>query len=240
VSLEQKIAYCKKERSRVDERLSTARFNGVFGEPRSPAGMIIVSSEEQSILNELDEAHRIIETTPFEYTECLRAISNASSLLQNVMSGLSRQKKFVVKYGGEIWLYLTSFLIVVTILHVFGYYVNLSATSGIPLVAIYAVWGVVGGILRGIWYLWVNINRGSYRVEWRIWFISCPFLGGIFGAISYLLIVSSLVIITNDEGTINTPEAIYFVAVFGGFNWNWFVSLMKSIADAIHKSDDPS
>ena len=54
-------------------------------------------------------------------------------------------------YGGEIWVYLMTFLIIVVSLHVGGYYVLLSNSTNIPIVAIYAsVWGTVGGILRGI------------------------------------------------------------------------------------------
>ena len=240
--VKKKKDYCRKQWVRVYERLSTARFNGVFGQSKDLAtGQPIISPQEEAILNELDAAHQFIENTgAFQYTECLRSISNALSKLQNVVDTLPWRQKIVCKYGGEIWTYLLSLLIIVVSLNIDGYYGKLSDVTGFPIIAIYAaVWGFVGGILRGLWWLWTNVNRGSYRVEWRIWFMSSPFLGGIFGGISYLLITSTLVIITDDQGTINNAEAVYFIAVFGGFNWEWFVSLMKSVAESIHKTETP-
>ena len=58
-----------------------------------------------------------------------------------------------------------------------------------------ATWGCVGGILRGLWYLKDKVSDRKYRNSFRIYFISVPFLGGLFGAIIYFLVVAGLFII---------------------------------------------
>jgi hypothetical protein len=58
-----------------------------------------------------------------------------------------------------------------------------------------ATWGCVGGILRGLWYLKDKVSDRKYRNSFRIYFISVPFLGALFGAILYFLVVAGLFII---------------------------------------------
>jgi hypothetical protein len=55
-----------------------------------------------------------------------------------------------------------------------------------------AAWGAVGGILRGLWFLKDKVGDRRYRKAWWIYFISVPFLGAIFGALVYFIIVGGL------------------------------------------------
>jgi hypothetical protein len=58
-----------------------------------------------------------------------------------------------------------------------------------------ATWGCVGGILRGLWYLKDKVSDRKYRNSFRIYFLSVPFLGALFGAIIYFIVVAGLFII---------------------------------------------
>ena len=49
--------------------------------------------------------------------------------------------------------------------------------------------------MRGLWYLKDKVSDRKYRNSFRIYFISVPFLGGLFGAIIYFLVVAGLFII---------------------------------------------
>ena len=82
-----------------------------------------------------------------------------------------------------------------------------------------AAWGAVGGILRGLWFLKDKVGDRRYRKSWWIYFISVPFLGAIFGAIVYFIIVGGLLAFapnvfeasSNDQGTvteINTTSQV--------------------------------
>jgi hypothetical protein len=72
----------------------------------------------------------------------------------------------------------------------------LSIQFGIPKLAIdAAAWGVVGSLLRGIWYLWKNVNDRKFRKVWIVWLISTPFLGAILGSLIYFLISAGLIVI---------------------------------------------
>src|SRR5215211_2773831 len=57
------------------------------------------------------------------------------------------------------------------------------------------LWGTVGAILRGLWFLKDKVSDRRYRNSFRIYLISTPFLGGLFGAILYFMIVAGLFII---------------------------------------------
>jgi hypothetical protein len=73
----------------------------------------------------------------------------------------------------------------------------------------------VGAILRGLWFLKDKVSDRRYRNSFRIYLISTPFLGGLFGAILYFMIVAGLFIIApaqapailSNQTTIAEPNA---------------------------------
>jgi hypothetical protein len=72
----------------------------------------------------------------------------------------------------------------------------LNLNVNIQVAALYAAtWCCVGGILRGLWFLKDKVTDRKYRTSLKIYFMSVPFLGGLFGAIMYFLIVSGLFIV---------------------------------------------
>jgi len=63
--------------------------------------------------------------------------------------------------------------------------------------------GDLGGcrwnIARGLWFLKDKVSDRRYRTSFKIYFISVPFLGALFGAIMYFLIVAGLFIIAPNQ-----------------------------------------
>jgi membrane associated rhomboid family serine protease len=53
-------------------------------------------------------------------------------------------------------------------------------------------WGVIGAVLRAMWFLKSKVDMRTYRNAYNIYFISVPFLGGILGTIIYLLFLGGL------------------------------------------------
>ena len=109
----------------------------------------------------------------------------------------SRRWRFSNMYTGPIWIYLIGFLVSVLVfywyqldtnfleLHVRIQEAGLNATT----------WGTIGAILRGLWYLKDKVSDRRYRNSFRIYFLSGPFLGRIFGAIVYLILISGVLIL---------------------------------------------
>jgi hypothetical protein len=77
---------------------------------------------------------------------------------------------------------------------------------------------------------------GTYRNAYNIYFISVPFLGGILGAIIYLLLLGGLFALQGgtqsgvSQISINPLTIIPFAAL-AGYNWEWAINLFNRIGD---------
>jgi hypothetical protein len=155
--------------------------------------------------------------------------------------------RFSNVYGGPMWIYLIGFLGAVLAFYTIqldGNFLNLNVR--IQEAALHATtWGTVGAILRGIWYLKDKVSDRRYRNSLTIYFLSAPFLGGLFGAILYFMIVAGLFIIAPAEaqGILNQPNVssvtIIPLAALAGFNWEWAVMIFKRIGDSFKGEMEP-
>jgi hypothetical protein len=112
-----------------------------------------------------------------------------------------------------------------------GHFDNNTLTR-IPQDALYATtWGIVGGILQGLYQLWQHVSDRVYRSPWLIWGISTPFLGGIFGAITYFLISAGLLVVSGTAHSAPNTFAIVVIAGWAGFSWEWFIKTFQKLGD---------
>ena len=119
-----------------------------------------------------------------------------------------------------------------------------------------ATWGTVGAILRGIWFLKDKVSDRRYRNSFRIYLLSAPFLGGLFGAIFYFLLVAGLVIVApiqapdvlaNQTSTMSNATSAPAVssvtiipfAALAGFNWEWAIMIFKRIGESFKGETEP-
>ena len=167
----------------------------------------------------------------------------------------SRLWRFSNIYAGPMWLYLVSFLIAV--LGFYWYQLDknvLSLPVGIEETALHATtWGTIGGILRGLWFLKDKVSDRKYRNSFRIYFLSIPFLGGLFGAILYFILLAGVFILVPSQApnTIESTQSastslnllptldIIPLATLAGFNWEWAVMIFKRIGDSFKEVVEP-
>jgi hypothetical protein len=76
-----------------------------------------------------------------------------------------------------------------------------------------ASWGAVGGILRGLWFLKEKVSERKYNNSFRIYFLCVPFLGGLFGAIMYFLLLAGVLIVGAELPTSHQTEQIQATTV---------------------------
>src|SRR5919197_5036558 len=137
-------------------------------------------------------------------------------------------------YAGHIWIYIITFLVSIFLFYHFGVNNLLSHSfkideTGIDETAIEATtWGIIGSLLRALWKLWYRVNRREYSRPWIVYFASAPFLGGIFGALSYLFIRAGLILLTKQPDLQNHFAIIVFAA-FAGYSWENTVKLFTNI-----------
>ncbi|HEY7079628.1 MAG TPA: hypothetical protein VH500_08005 [Nitrososphaeraceae archaeon] len=100
-------------------------------------------------------------------------------------------------YAAPIWIYLIGFLVAVLVFYLIQEDKPiLKLNVSIQVAALHAAtWGCVGGIFRGLWYLKEEVSDRKYVNSTRIYYFSVPFLGGLFGAIMYFILVTGLFVI---------------------------------------------
>jgi len=95
-------------------------------------------------------------------------------------------------------------------------------------------WGLVGAVLKSLYWLQQKTNRGLLRPRWFTYFIIAPFVGVILGAIATLLIRVG-VRLANKSGTAMPDwETVAVIAAFAAFNWEWALEKFKLGADSIY------
>ena len=104
------------------------------------------------------------------------------------------------------------------------------------------------------------MGERKYRKTWRILYYSYPFLGGIFGTLTYLIVFAGLITFSGTEqsaesavsgltnstvsggtnstvsgGTDSNSRSLLFIpiAALAGFNWEWFMLIFNRIAEII-------
>jgi hypothetical protein len=173
--------------------------------------------------------------------ECEHQIAIASGKFSNALYNTDVNWRFNNIYAGWIWIYLISFLILdltffVAIVSepsrldaVFG------ENSSAYLIGIYAtMWGVVGGILRALWYLRNVVDDRKYRNSFLQFNLSAPFFGGIFGSFSYFIMLAGLLVDNGTaQGQIENIFLMICVSSILGFSWPNMVQLIKNLADSI-------
>jgi hypothetical protein len=90
-----------------------------------------------------------------------------------------------------------------------------------------------------------NVREREYKNSWLIFFVSVPFLGGIFGALAYLILLAGILSLgvggNGSQGLnqieISRPEVIIPIAALAGFNWEWAVKIFRRIGDLITPAD---
>jgi hypothetical protein len=237
----------RKEIDLIDKWSNYGANNGLFnGENGNSSSNVTMEDGEKaykSIHDHLKQAKDDLDE--HNYSDCTRDTSLARLSYLKILYSKPWRWRFVNLYAGPVWIYLATFLALVMAFYIYfvdEYFQNI---TGIDQAAIHAVtWGCLGSVLRGMWYLKDKVSEREYKNSWWIYFISTPFLGGIFGAIIYLVLIAGLLSLgveqsSNEETLqINRPLVIVPIAALAGFNWEWAVNMFKRIGDLFTPSSD--
>jgi hypothetical protein len=180
----------------IDSGLFDKRHKKLFGKKQ----------KEDEVRAEMDRAFKDIQDNLYTARKSLDNddlsaseyyMAQALRAYEKALYAPSRIWRFSNVYAGPMWIYLVGFLISVLVFYWVQLDVNfLNLHVHIQEAALHATtWGTVGAILRGLWFLKDKVSDRRYRNSFRIYLISTPFLGGLFGAILYFMIVAGLFII---------------------------------------------
>jgi hypothetical protein len=169
---------------------------------------------------------------------CELALAHAEDLYIQTVYARSRSWRYYNVYAFHLWFY---FMIMITAIFVFyialpdfplnlGEGAELLVFGQFPLLGVQAViWGMIGGLLQDIWYLWRHIHNRDYRTTWNIQYFSAPFIGGILGAIIYIIIVAGLIVLDTDTSGTPRDFVVMGLAAFAGWNWEWAIKRFETL-----------
>lgn len=96
-----------------------------------------------------------------------------------------------------------------------------------------AFWGLSGAVLKALYWLQFQINRGALRPRWLAYFLVAPFIGILLGAISDLIVKVGFKLVDATVAPVIDWRVIGLFAAFAGFNWEWALDKFRYSADAV-------
>jgi len=127
-------------------------------------------------------------------------------------------------------------LLFTTISTALGYCFVFEYCLELPLVQVTrhaTFWGLSGAVLKALYWLQFQINRGVLRPRWLAYFLVAPFIGILLGAISALIVKVGFKLFDDGATPVIDWRVIGLFAAFAGFNWEWALEKFRYSADAV-------
>lgn len=256
------------EINRIDVRTNNLADSGLFHKIQNGHISGQVDDVFDRIQINLFRARKSLSAGDFEKSDYYA--SQALRYYNEALYLSSLKWRFLNVYAGHIWIYLVGFLVAVLAFYWYQLDINfLNLHVRIQETALHATtWGTIGAILRGLWFLKDKVSDRKYTNSFSIYFLSAPFVGGLFGAILYFILVAGLFILaptqapnvldqnatsgpntsqtgsmtqtdtTNDSAGVVSTLAIIPLATLAGFNWEWAVMILKRIGDSFKEGTE--
>jgi len=197
-----------------------ASENGLFAEISKEGGSTCV----EQIWNLLKEAQEGVESNPVEAQHKL-GVARCRFDEAVEKAGLGWRIKYV--YAIPIFLYLVVLFIVFLFV---WHYIDLYHQGSIVVFWVPAwsiVWGGVGSVLRGVYWLWYQVNRRLYKKYWLLWFLGAPIMGCILGGMMYLIFMSGYIAAT--QSSLTDEKLPMLLCALAGFSWPWATDVIKKL-----------
>ena len=140
--------------------------------------------------------------------------------------------RFTYCYGGPILLYFCAILITITCTWLF-FQDSLIRASLLWVPAWAYIWGAVGGVLQGFWFLWQKISARRLRKYWFVWFLSLPLIGALLGVLVYFVYYTGFIISTGAT-TLLSESFGMLLSALAGFCSLWAINTLNALTDIIH------
>ena len=160
--------------------------------------------------------------------EARRMLGDAYIDLQNLVAQKGAGWRFYNVSGGVVYIYYTALLAIFLETTIFYEFVISTAHVGvIPLEA--GIYGMLGGILRGLWWLHKKVEAKSFRRQFLMPFIAGPWLALLLGMFAWALVKAGLLV--TGDGAVNPEDAAGTIAliILAGFSWEWVMAKLDPL-----------
>lgn len=96
-----------------------------------------------------------------------------------------------------------------------------------------AFWGFTGAVLKALYWLQFQINKGALRPRWLAYFLVAPAIGVLLGAISSLIVKVSFKLANAGSEPPLDWRVMALFAAFAGFNWEWALEKFRYSAESV-------
>lgn len=212
----------KKQLDKLQTALEIANENGLLKND---------SNTYEKIINYITEALRHLSNNPPNKIEARKKFSLAYFQFNLSINSSSFWWRFKYSFGGPVALYLVTILISIFLAWIF--FSPIILESKILWVPSWAyVWGAIGGVLQGFWWLWQHVSERSLRKHWLIWYFLLPLMGAILGALTYLVFLAGFIAATG-EAQLKSEFFAMLLSALAGFSTRWAVRILDKITTII-------
>lgn len=216
---EQDTKTVKKQLDKLQEALEIANENGLLRND---------SDTYENIIEGIAEALRELAKNPPNTIEARKKFSLAHHQFNRTINSSSFWWRFKYSFGGHIVIYF-----IVILVSLFSMWLLLSVDFVIMWVPSWAyLWGCIGGILQGFWWLWQHVSERSLRKHWLIWYLLIPPMGAILGALTYLVFFGGFIAATGDA-QIQSESFAMLLSALAGFSTRWAVEILDKLTTII-------
>jgi hypothetical protein len=212
----------KDQFNKLQDALESANENGLLKDN---------SKAYSEMMNIIADALNDLSANPPKTIEARKKFGLAWQELNQHINSTSFSWRFRYCYGGPALLYLIGSFVAILATYIF-FEPNL-LTSNLLWVPSWAfLWGAMGGILHGFWWLWQHVSRKEIRKVWYIWYLVLPFMGAVLGALTYLIFLAGF-IATTGETQIQVQSFVMLLSGLAGFSARWAVQMLDKITKTI-------
>lgn len=194
-------------------------------------GLIQETGDYQAIMDKIAGGLADLSQNPPDTIEARKKYGLACHEFNRHVNSAKFWWRFKYCYGGPALLYLLSMF--VTILVVWFFFSSSLSDSTFLWVPSWAfMWGAIGGIFNGFWWLWQHAWRRELRKVWYVWYVILPIMGAILGALVYLVFLAGFITATG-ETQIKSQSFVMLLSALGGFSARWAVETLNNVTKII-------
>jgi hypothetical protein len=207
--------------------LESADENGLF----HATAQKIDSGTFNKIVADMCAARKELDNDVPKVEEAYEKFASAMHTLNQKINSSSPWWRFTYSYGGPIILYFLAVL--ASILLAWIFFSDVISNSNFLWIPNWAFfWGTMGSTLQGFWWLWQNVSDRYFRKHTFPWYFILPVMGGVLGAIAYLLFFSGFVA-TTGEVNLESPSFVMLLSALAGFSSRWVVEMLDKLTKIV-------
>jgi hypothetical protein len=144
-------------------------------------------------------------------------------IFQSEICRRSRSWRLIRVHQAPIFVFYLIFLSILAVLALSPARQFFSSLWGVPAPVL--ALGMLGAILRGLYWLQYQVSRRIFRAPFVMAHFAAPWIGLLLAVAAYLLTKSGLFVLQSSSAS--NDLIIRAVAFFAGFNWTWFLTRLS-------------